>query len=728
MLYNVAHFMLPGRSRTQHKGLRNRLHDVADGALRLLALAATLQMIVASLGALLDTVALQVGHTPDRLPTAFRWLDWISDGVRGSAALTGVLLVVLLLGLISTKTAKSYEARDPTIEKSTGEQKPAVEDEPLGWPMAEPAFWQGKNLVDRQWTAHLAAALGAVAVVGALPGLPGLWHWCCVVLGGVIVAGAVLATASDWLNRYYVAHQEAKDRRDPERESTDSPRRRRLVVVVAAAVAILTIGVTALDGTWTRTASMTAELDTVWFWLGVAQLLLIVVLVLAVGALLVTKRRDSGDLPGPYLNGFLGPVVVTLAVVLGGLLSAVVAIAAARPFGDPIPSGSDPATGIVVPGLLYAYAAAPLGLLIGAIVLIVPLRLWFARRRRNHLEHVPDEYGEPAATPPYGSDSRRTAGAWAVGDLADVAGVALATVTAGGAAVVLLSAQVIAVTGILKSFVEWAASIGAVVALAIAAWLVALLRGAYASSAKRRGIGVVWDVGTFWPRAAHPLAPPCYAERAVPEVVDRISVLTGERPADTEKVLTGTGAAATAPAGLVVPVGPVLLTGYSQGSIIAPAVVAQLPATVREKVALLTLACPARRLYGRAFPAFFGTEHLTTLASDLRDQELRWKNAFRRSDFIGSWIERDDPTGTADELDVVCHDPVALVPDSRPTPSPIHRHSAWWPDPQVGAIAEDLVTLLYAHSATQSLPGQEVPQTQENEVEHGRQPHSARFS
>ena len=70
MLYNVAHFMLPGRSRAQHKGLRNRVHDIADGALRLLALAATLQMIVASLGALLDTVALQAGHRPE-LPPAF---------------------------------------------------------------------------------------------------------------------------------------------------------------------------------------------------------------------------------------------------------------------------------------------------------------------------------------------------------------------------------------------------------------------------------------------------------------------------------------------------------------------------------------------------------------------------------------------------------------------------------------------------------------------------------
>jgi type IV secretory pathway VirJ component len=39
----------------------------------------------------------------------------------------------------------------------------------------------------------------------------------------------------------------------------------------------------------------------------------------------------------------------------------------------------------------------------------------------------------------------------------------------------------------------------------------------------------------------------------------------------------------------------VLLTGYSQGSVIAPAVIAQLPATTRDQVALLTLACPARR-------------------------------------------------------------------------------------------------------------------------------------
>jgi hypothetical protein len=165
----------------------------------------------------------------------------------------------------------------------------------------------------------------------------------------------------------------------------------------------------------------------------------------------------------------------------------------------------------------------------------------------------------------YTRDGRRIASAWAVGDLADPAGVVLAVVSICGAVVVLLSARVVAVTGLLKSFVEWAASIGTVLALAIAAWLVTLLRTAYGSSTKRRGIGVVWDVGTFWPRAAHPLAPPCYAERAVPEVVDRIGVLTRKPCADAGKVLTGNGSSVATPTGLDVPTGPVLLTRLQPG-------------------------------------------------------------------------------------------------------------------------------------------------------------------
>ena len=44
----------------------------------------------------------------------------------------------------------------------------------------------------------------------------------------------------------------------------------------------------------------------------------------------------------------------------------------------------------------------------------------------------------------------------------------------------------------------------------------AFLYSAWSDPTKRRTIGVLWDVGTFWPRSYHPLSPPCYTERAVP--------------------------------------------------------------------------------------------------------------------------------------------------------------------------------------------------------------------
>jgi hypothetical protein len=163
--------------------------------------------------------------------------------------------------------------------------------------------------------------------------------------------------------------------------------------------------------------------------------------------------------------------------------------------------------------------------------------------------------------------------------------------------------------------------------------------------------------------------------------------------------------------GLTVPPGPLLLTGYSQGSAIAPAVIAQLPEDVRRSVALLTLACPAQRLYGRAFPAYFGWRQLATLAGMLDanpapGQPLkegqppgRWKNLRRRSDYIGSWIftepePRLSPADLQDNIDQPCWDPVILVQDTNPTPPPTHRHSQWWQDPRTNEVGAYLVGLL----------------------------------
>jgi hypothetical protein len=265
------------------------------------------------------------------------------------------------------------------------------------------------------------------------------------------------------------------------------------------------------------------------------------------------------------------------------------------------------------------------------------------------------------------------------------------------------------------------AAVVSLIAIAVAGWLITLLRQAYSDPAKRKTIGALWDVGTFWPRAVHPLAPPCYAERAVPEVVDRIRLLTGHFTNEPTDVATLKYQAELPDLerteGLTVPFGPLLLTGYSQGSVIAPAVVAQLPVDVLPDIALLTLACPAQRLYGRAFPAYFGQRQLTELASLLdartpgqasgpepgpepeNPEPGRWKNLRRRSDYIGSFIFAEplpqlDDAYLRDHIDQPCLDPPVLVPGANPSPPPTHRHSQFWPDPRTTEVGRYLVRLL----------------------------------
>jgi hypothetical protein len=132
---------------------------------------------------------------------------------------------------------------------------------------------------------------------------------------------------------------------------------------------------------------------------------------------------------------------------------------------------------------------------------------------------------------------------------------------------------------------------------------------------------------------------------------------------------------------------------------------------VLPSVALLTLASPAQRLYGRAFPAYFGPRQLAALAGLLDANTTpgrppadgqppgRWKNLRRRSDYIGSWIfteprPRLSEADLRDNVDQPCWDPVILVQDANPTPPPTHRHSQWWQDPRTGELGAYLVNLL----------------------------------
>ncbi len=100
-----------------------------------------------------------------------------------------------------------------------------------------------------------------------------------------------------------------------------------------------------------------------------------------------------------------------------------------------------------------------------------------------------------------------------------------------------------------KSLVPAASWIGSLLPLAA---LVTMYRS-FRDPGTRRRVGVLWDILTFWPRWFHPLAPPPYSARAVPELGIRLQRLTDE------------GAR-------------VVISGHSQGSVLAVASLARLPA------------------------------------------------------------------------------------------------------------------------------------------------------
>ncbi|SFN33705.1 hypothetical protein SAMN04487980_101762 [Streptomyces sp. cf124] len=219
-------------------------------------------------------------------------------------------------------------------------------------------------------------------------------------------------------------------------------------------------------------------------------------------------------------------------------------------------------------------------------------------------------------------------------------------------------------------FVEGAAQ----TAQALGSWLIGvgfLLfvtwgRRAYKDASARRTIGILWDVGTFWPRAAHPFAPPCYAERAVPDLTWRMATWTRT---------TG---------------GRLVLSGHSQGSVLAAAAAWQLTPSVRSRVALLTYGSPLERLYGRWFPAHFGPEPLAALHREVDC----WRNLYRRTDPIGGPVRLTSRHGPQVDAEPFS-DPLAYGrTGAHPLPAPILGHSDYQADPAFVAERRHLLDRL----------------------------------
>ncbi len=190
-----------------------------------------------------------------------------------------------------------------------------------------------------------------------------------------------------------------------------------------------------------------------------------------------------------------------------------------------------------------------------------------------------------------------------------------------------------------------------------ATWLAALLpilflgllRQAYRNPTTRRRVGILWDVITFWPRWYHPLAPPSYATRAVPQLTIRLRRLLATTRGQRQGVA---------------------LSAHSQGTVVAAATVLRvhrLEHGAHERLGLVTHGSPLRRLYGRFFPAYFGNDGLLGVERVLTGagEPARWKNLYRLTDYIGGAVfgeERFKKTEHGDplrpEIDMLVADPI----------------------------------------------------------------------
>jgi len=200
--------------------------------------------------------------------------------------------------------------------------------------------------------------------------------------------------------------------------------------------------------------------------------------------------------------------------------------------------------------------------------------------------------------------------------------------------------------------------------------LAAFLYAAWSNPAKRRTIGVLWDVGTFWPRSYHPLCPPCYAERAVPDLQRRMWWLH-----DND--------------------GRVVLVTHSQGTVLGVAALVQ--AACRpddDHPALITFGSPVCKLYGWAFPAYFDRALLAPLAPGQAARVSDWRNFYYPTDPIGGSVAPELSAVGGDPVDTEFPDPAHCYYVYGQPPPASTGHSGYWADRRVWDVINRVAAAL----------------------------------
>ncbi len=668
MVANLAHWMRPAAPRGHPA---QRVYDVL---VRILALTLTVLLAAGACEVALDLLAWQcagsLSCSADR-----SWLGFLSTVHDGWWSLPGRRLVVasafplLLVGLLwwlSHRTWSAYESASPPPRRPGTSRDTPPSERPT---LCLDGFWYGRRVVARLRSAHAAAGLLTIATALLLtahdadgrPGAGAWLRWTGYALAALVAALAVLSVV--------IVCRTARSEAEPDVE-TDRPVVRCLPYAALGALALTAVHTAWARPGWTSAGHLPG--DGTFAVLAVLQGALVVGLLLTAGVL----QRAARGTERTALAGLAGASVALLACALGGVFTGGVAQRTA----DWLDRGATPGDAhapMAGPPVLLSWQASVIPvLLIVVLLLVVVAAFQVLAVRREVLPDIPGLY-EGEEKP----DAQRTkgiAGTIATAGLTDRAPVLIGVITAvtfvlgtgavlgarltglpPGRALDGAPAFVDAVAETAQALGSWLMGAGVVLMLAMG-------RRAYKDASARRTIGILWDVGTFWPRAAHPFAPPCYAERAVPDLTWRMATWTETHD------------------------GRLVLSGHSQGSVLAAAAVWQLDPVTRSRIALLTYGSPLERLYGRWFPAFFGPAALTGLHREMD----AWRNLWRFTDPIGGPVRLTCEDGAAIDRGPL-RDPLVFGRTLQyPLPAQTLGHGDYQADPEFGAARAELLAHL----------------------------------
>lgn len=131
--------------------------------------------------------------------------------------------------------------------------------------------------------------------------------------------------------------------------------------------------------------------------------------------------------------------------------------------------------------------------------------------------------------------------------------------------------------------------------------------GAWSDETRRRSLAIPWDIGSFFSRRFHPFAPPTYRDVVEHDLMLVLAQLT--RTGDT-----------------------VVVSGHSQGSIVAATTLAQMG----DDTPILTHGSPLSSLYMRFFPRSFPGDTVARVG------ERPWTNLWRTTDPVAGAIRGVD--------------------------------------------------------------------------------------